>query len=116
MLILHTRGLERHYTIDTAERKLAKARAQRAIDEHDARFDALNDARMAMHAAEAQLATARDRMKRCRLAKTIAEELSPHDMDQRQRAMRELLSAQQAEAEASLACTEAKACVNALEQ
>jgi hypothetical protein len=45
--------LERHYTIDRAERTLAKARVQRAIDEHDARFDALNDARMAMHAAEA---------------------------------------------------------------
>jgi hypothetical protein len=37
------------------------------------------------------------------------EELSPHDTDQLRRAMRELLSAEQAEAEASLACTEAKA-------
>ena len=108
--------LERHYTIDAAERILAKARAQRAIDEHDARFDALNAARMAMHAAEAHLATARDRVKRCRVAKTIAEELSPHDTDQRQRTMREFLSAQQAEAEAALACTEAKAKVKALRE
>ena len=108
--------LERHYTIDTAERKLAKARAQRAIDQHDERFDALNTARMAMHAAEAQLEHARERAKRCRLAKIMAEELSPHDIDQRQRALRALLSAQQDETEAALACTEAKAKVKALRE